>query len=721
MLSLLLLPTSIGTLLAAVHPHAELNRNRTTGNSVVVYGATAAGVTAAVAAAREGAQVTLINDRANVGGMTSGGLGKTDVGISAAIGGQAAAFYEAMGTYYNLSLPILDKPLINVQPEHCDPAARPCRYYGFEPSVAEAYLRRQLEGAGVELLEQEHVIALEMAAPPSKAIAALVTNTSRRIFGTVYVDASYEGDLLPLARVSHRIGREAASEYNESLAGVYTSGPYSTCRCSVSPWADATNKTLVASVQRGPLGPRGSADKKVQAYDFRVTLTNDSANAIPITKPEDYDPAQFEYLRRLHTHRQPLRPGVLNVSGGRWCLIPTGKGNVGGFSKTDLNGEDLTGPNFAWDYPNASSWQARQVIWDRYVSYIKAHLWFLRSDPSVPMEIREAMGGWGWPKDEFLATGHFPHALYVREARRLVGTTVMTQQDVALGRHITKNESVGLGSYDYDAHYSQRVPCSCGGYFGVQDEGGIPHGGRKMFQVPRAAIVPKSTECSNLVVPVCASATHIGLSAMRLEPTYMILGESAGILAALSAKYNVSVQNVPYMSLLRPKLLAAQQRLEAPPSAPVIAQQPFTCIQAWDRCIQMSAEDASKGSWPNRTYNESSCAGSCSSLGPKEWLANVGEFTRNGTGTLVARKNTWLKKSEMNSAALPPSEKQDVPARSQIKLANGPGLPPESRQGNYWLIECAEIGCGLAAPEISQYRTESSSKVHWWDGTFCDS
>ena len=164
------------------------------------------------------------------------------------------------------------------------------------------------------------------------------------------------------------------------------------------------------------------------------------------------------------------------------------------------NGEDLTGPGFAWDYPNASSWEARQVIWQRYESYIKGHLWFLKSDPTVSATIRDAMRQWGWPKDEFEATGHFPHAMYIREARRLVGAVVMTQHDAATGHNLSKNESVGLGSYDYDSHYAQRVPCSCGGhersgssyYYGVQEEGGIPHGGRSMFQVPRAGMKPSS-------------------------------------------------------------------------------------------------------------------------------------------------------------------------------------------------------------------------------------
>ena len=499
MMALLLLVA----LLAVATTHGA-DASSSSDSTVVVYGATAAGVTAAVSAAREGARVVLINDRANVGGMTSGGLGKTDVGLSAVIGGQAAAFYEAMGTYYNLSLPIQGTPLINVRPEHCDPSARPCRYYAFEPKVAEAYLRRQLEAADVELIEREHVVSLEMQAAPSTAIAALTTNTTRRIAADVFVDATYEGDLLPLAGVSHRMGREAASEYNESLGGVYTSlkdYPRSACQCGVSPWADAQNKTLIASVQPGPVGEAGAADSKVQAYDFRVTLTNDTANSIPITKPADYDPAQFEYLRRQHAHgNRQLKPGALNVSGGRWCLMPTGKGNVGGFSKTDLNGEDLTGPGFAWDYPNASSWEARQVIWQRYESYIKGHLWFLKSDPTVSATIRDAMRQWGWPKDEFEATGHFPHAMYIREARRLVGAVVMTQHDAATGHNLSKNESVGLGSYDYDSHYAQRVPCSCGGhersgssyYYGVQEEGGIPHGGRSMFQVPRAGMKPSS-------------------------------------------------------------------------------------------------------------------------------------------------------------------------------------------------------------------------------------
>jgi hypothetical protein len=234
-----------------------------------------------------------------------------------------------------------------------------------------------------------------------------------------------------------------------------------------------------------------------------------------------------------------------------------------------------------------------------------------------------------------------------------------------------------------------------------------------MFQVPRAAIVPKPTECSNLVVPVCASATHIGLSAIRLEPTYMILGESAGILAALSAEHALAVQRVPYEGLLRPRLLAARQRVEAPAPAPPAPPQPFICVGAWDRCIQVSGRDTPKGGWPNRTHSESTCGGACSPLAPGEWLANAGQFTRAGGETvLVARKDTWLKKSEMSSVALPALEKRKAGVGQRIALA----APPQSRQGDYWLVKCAKAGCGLRGV----VEPRDASGTLWWDGTFCD-
>jgi hypothetical protein len=712
--------------------------------SVVVYGATAAGVTAAVAAAREmgsssssssnqrqqqssrrRASPCLIGDRGNVGGMTTGGLGKTDVGISAAIGGQAAAFYEAMGVYYNLSLPIMNRPLLNVQPQPCRPNLQPCRYYGFEPSVAEAYLRKQLSTAGVRLFLRQHVTGVEMTTTNSAplhapSIVSLLTNTSQRFRGTVFVDATYEGDLLLYANVSHRWGREAAAEFNETLAGVYPS--FSKCNCDVSPWADAHNKTLITSLQPGPLGKAGEADAKIQAYDFRVTLTNDSANKIPIARPADYEPAQFEYLRRLHArHGWNASPG-LGLTGGRWCLMPTGKGNTGGFSKTDLNGEDLTGPSFAWAYPNAS-WQERHVVWERYVSYIRGHLYFLTSDPAINASIRDRVKRWGWPKDEFKQSGGFPHQLYVREARRMVGATVLSQRDVATGHDLTKQESVGLGSYDYDSHYAQRVPCSCGEgadtFFGVQDEGGIPHEGRNMFQIPRNAIVPQKNECSNLIVPVCLSATHIGLSAIRLEPTYMILGESAGILAALSAVRGLSVQAVPY-SELRLKLVAAKQTIDAPPPPPPKPRPVYACIQSWRRCVQLDpSKKQPPAGWPNATFSNSSCGGHCIPLASAEWLANAGEFSLEteepggNTSLVVSPKGSWLKKSEVNSGDLPASEKLKAPARRRIAIESG-----STRAGSYYLIRCAQgLSCGL---QISRDRPATHKGALWWDGTFCD-
>jgi hypothetical protein len=501
---------------------------------VVVYGATAGGVIAAVAAAREGKSVLLLEPGRHVGGMVSGGLGATDTGNRAAIGGYSREFFDRVRRHY-----VRKYGARSAQVKDCSAGFR------FEPHVAENVLREMLKEAKVEVLFGQRLAAV-------KKVGALLTRITTlagdEFAARVFIDASYEGDLMARAKVSYTVGREGRAQYGESLAGVQARSPAHQWPVKVSPF-DEKGK-LLPLVQPDPLAKPGSGDRLVQAYNFRVCMTRRKDNQVPFPKPAGYDPKRYELLARYLKLRPDLKVGQLMHP----VPMPNGKtdtNNNGPFS-TDHIGASR-------DYPEAD-YPRRERVWRDHVEYVQGFLYFLASDAAVPAKLRAEMRSWGLAKDEFTDTGHWPHQLYVREARRMLGAYVMTQADITEKR--AKDDSVGLGSYNADSHHVQRVPAPGGG---VINEGDFQVPVRP-YAIPYRCLVPRPAECENLLVPVCLSSSHVAYGTVRMEPVFMILGQASGVAAALALDGKTSVQKVP-AEKLRAKL-EAQEAVLSPDAVP---------------------------------------------------------------------------------------------------------------------------------------------------------
>jgi hypothetical protein len=512
---------------------------------VVVYGGTAGGVIAAVAAAREGKQVLLLEPGRHVGGMVSGGLGATDAGNRAAIGGYAREFFDRVRAYYV---------------KKYGPGSRPVHdcsdgFY-FEPHVAEHIFREMLREAKVQVVFGQTLQGVEKKGAEIQSIRLVDTGfaataapaqepeRSLTVRGKVWIDAGYEGDLMARAGVRYTLGREGRDHHNEPLAGVQAHSPAHQWPVAVSVFGPGGK--LLPFVQAGPAGKPGAGDRKVQAYNFRLCLTRRPDLRVPFSRPEHYDPARYELLARYLARRPGLKAGQLMHP----VPMPNGKtdtNNNGPFS-TDHIGA-------SWDYPEAD-YPARARIRRDHVEYTQGFFWFLANDPRVPRPLRDEMQGWGLAKGEFEDGGHWPHQLYVREARRMLGVYVMTQADVTT--HRTKEDSVGLGSYNADSHHVQRVP-GAGGAALNEGDFQVPV---KPYAIPYRSLVPKARECTNLLVPVCMSASHVAYGTIRMEPVYMILGQASGVAAALAVDGGMTVQDVP-AARLRERLRAQKAVLSA--------------------------------------------------------------------------------------------------------------------------------------------------------------
>jgi hypothetical protein len=473
---------------------------------VCVYGGTPGGVTAAVQAARMGKKTILVVFGRHVGGMTSGGLSATDAGNEKAIGGMALEFYHRVG-----------------------------KLRGFRPSEAEAAFRAMLKDAGVPIYLEHR---LKDVTKEGNRITTLRVENGNAFKAQVFVDATYEGDLLAAAGVSFTVGREGNGKYGEKHNGVFF-GPFHNFNVKVDPYKVEGKKDsgLLWGVSAAAPGKPGQGDAKVQAYDFRMWLT-DAADRLPFPKPAGYDLERYALLLRyLKKQPKPVMPFQLNRGD---C------NNSGGFSTDYIGGAD------AW--PQAD-YRTREKIYQDHVNYQQGLMWFMANDPEVPEDLRSKVRAFGLPKDEFQETGGWPHELYVREGRRMVGAYVATEANCA-GEVEAKN-SVGLASYTMDSHNCQRVVIDGG----ARNEGDVQIRVPRPYPVDYRSLTPKEEECANLLVPVCLSASHIAYGSIRMEPVYMILGQSAGTAAALAIDGKTSVGKVDYAKL-RERLLADKQILK---------------------------------------------------------------------------------------------------------------------------------------------------------------
>ncbi|HUE21725.1 MAG TPA: FAD-dependent oxidoreductase [Bryobacteraceae bacterium] len=486
---------------------------------VVVYGGTAGGVMAAVNAARAGMRVALLEPGRHLGGMVSGGLSATDVGKKEVIGGYALEFYLRAGRRYDMA-------------QYGQEAA-----WMMEPHVAEEILRQMLREAGVTVM-MEHQLREKDGVTKVGATIRQITMASGDSFGaSVFVDSSYEGDLMAQSGVSYTWGREGTSQYGESLAGVRAKTEGHQFKVNLPPYDGKGN--LLPEIDRGPRGEAGAADRKVQAYNYRLCFSNDPANQTPFARPAGYDPERYELLARLLKARLQAEGAAPKVSTLLSIIrVPNHKADVnnnGPFS-TDYLGA-------SWAYPNAS-YEMRKHIEQAHRDYTAGLLYFLANDAQVPAGTRDEMNQWGLCKDEFTDSGNWPFQLYVREARRMVGEFVMTQKD--LQTDLTKPDAIGMGSYNSDSHNVDRIVDSDGF---VRNEGNmeVPV---KPYQIPYRIMLPKRGEAVNLLVPVGFSASHVAYSSVRMEPQYMILGQAAGEAAAMAVRGKCAVQEIDTSALL---------------------------------------------------------------------------------------------------------------------------------------------------------------------------
>ena len=522
---------------------------------VIIYGGTSAAIMAAVQVKRMGKSVIVVSPDKHLGGLSSGGLGFTDTGNKEVIGGLAREFYQRLYAHYQQPGSWKwQQPNEYGNKGQGTPAIDGSNrtMWIFEPHAAEQIFEDLVRENKLTVYRNEW---LDRVTEGRSARGVQKTGTTVRSFrtlsgityqGQMFIDATYEGDLMAAAGVSYHVGREANSQYGEQhngvQVGVFQHGHH--FDANISPYKTPGNagSGLLAEVSADEPGPNGSADHKIQAYCYRMCLSNHPDNRIPFPKPDGYDPARYDLLARVYA-------AGWHETFNKYDPIPNRKtdtNNHGPFST------DYIGKNY--DYPEATYEHRRAIIRDHEL-YQKGLMYFLQNDPRVPADVHQAMQQWGLPKDEFVDNGGWSHQLYIREARRMVGGFLMKEAD-ALGKTAVPN-SVGMGSYALDAHNSQRFVQKDGF---VQDEGDIGIHPDKPYSIAYGSILPKETECSNLLVPVCVSATHIAYGSIRMEPVFMILGQSAATAAVLAIQNKTTPQQLPYEKL-KLALLNDGQRL----------------------------------------------------------------------------------------------------------------------------------------------------------------
>jgi len=504
---------------------------------VIVYGATPSGVCAAVGAAREGASVILLEPSLHVGGVNSGGLSFSDSNQMqrAALKGLFEEFHQRIEADYKsrgITLPYAV-------------AEKDQKVWTYEPHVAARVTTALLKEAGVTVLV-DHI--LTGITKHGSRLTGIITSKNGTFTAKSFVDATYEGDLMAAAGVSWTIGREGRKEFNESLAGKqYPKKPMPISGL------DARGDLLPLITTKNA-GPEDEGDRNVMVYSFRLCLTDNVQNRVAFPEPARYDPARFEAVRRYLAVES--KPVVL------WDLYPLPGGKFdanNGIGRQFSMG--IIGGGNAW---SESGPEGRARIWEEHKQYTLEMYKFLTTDPGVPQTVRDSLGRYGLCKDEFASTGHWSPQLYVREGRRMRGAHVMTQADILT--EFSKPDSIAVASFPIDSHDCQRVARGDGE---VINEGTIfparlpDHKRGPSYQVPYRSITPQDGECTNLLVPVALSATHVAYSSIRVEPAWMVIGHSAGIAAALTAKGGQDVQKLPYAAL-QERLLAQKQVLEIP-------------------------------------------------------------------------------------------------------------------------------------------------------------
>ncbi len=489
---------------------------------LVIYGGTSAGIVAAVQARRMGLRVIIIEPTSRIGGLSSGGLGDTDFGNKETIGGISLEFYKHVGQKYGQDL----------------------AQWKFEPKIALAIFQDWIEEHNIEVLFEERLDQSNGVILTANRIQAIRMESGKEIMGSMFMDAGYEGDLMKAAGVTYTTGREANALYGERYNGIQTGNALKNqLPVGIDPYRIKGDRTsgLLPGVNADAGGQDGEGDHRVQAYCYRMCLTDNPDNRIMIERPTDYDDSEYELMFRAMACGQSEFFKLVPVPNGK-----TDSNNNSGMS-TDYIG-------FNYNYPEAD-YEARKRIAFAHEMYQRGLIWTLQNHPRTPVEVRNFYKEWGLPKDEFLDNGHWTPQLYIRESRRMVSSTVMNENHIVLRTPVV--DSVGMGSYTMDSHNTQRY-VSTDGY--VVNEGDVQIKLDAPYSISYGSIVPKEEECMNLFVPVCLSTSHIAYGTIRMEPVFMVLGQSAATAAALAIEKDISIQHVDY-SALRKRLLEDGQVL----------------------------------------------------------------------------------------------------------------------------------------------------------------
>ncbi len=506
-------------------------------SDVVVYGSTPGGFCAAIAAAREGASVILLEPTTHVGGLSTGGLSHCD--------SNQMRRETLMGLFDEWHRRVVKDYTDRGLAAPYTPALKDAAKWTFEPHVAMRVTLAMLKEADVTVLTERCLTAVRKN---GTRITSVVTKDGA-FSARVFVDGSYEGDLMAAAGVDWAIGREGRAEFGESFAGKQ----YPKKEMDISGFDDAGN--LLPLVTTSDAGPRDAGDRNVMTYSFRLCLTRDAANMVPMPAPAHYDPARFELARRA------FKAGVRGVG---LDLYPLPGGKLDG--NNSIQGQislGLVGGCNTWHTADEAG---RAGIWEDHKQYTLEFLHFLRTDPAVPKKIRDGFASLGLCKDEFAGTAHFPPALYVRESRRMKGMHVLSQRDITDSPE--KDDAIAISSFPMDSHDCQRIALKGGG---VINEGTVlpvrvpGTGFGYAYHVPYRSVLPQAAQCTNLLVPVALSSTHAAMASLRIEGAWMVIGQGTGVAAALAAKQNASVQDLPY-PVLRKRLLAQGQMLQLPPT-----------------------------------------------------------------------------------------------------------------------------------------------------------
>jgi len=541
-----LLPSAVLTLSLPIFSSAAAPQKA----DLIVYGGTSGGITAAIQAKRLGCSVILIEPTRFLGGLTTGGLGATDIGNKGAIGGMSREFYRRIKQYYQDEKVWIHSPKPKDNGEDTQ--------WTFEPGVATKIYDAMITEAAVPVVFGERLDLKTGVKKDGARITEIVMESGARFAGSMFIDATYEGDLMAKAGVSYHVGREANATYNETLNGVQTArATKHQFTKDVDPYIipGDPKSGVLPGIQTEPSGPDGSGDHRLQAYNFRLTTTDVAANRVPWPKPSNYDPMRFELLLRnfeAGDQRVPWHP----------IFMPN--------RKTDTNNNfafstDNLGMNYG--YPEGD-YATRAAIIREHVDYTQGLMWTLANSPRVPEKVRAEFQRLGLAKDEFTDNHHWPRQLYVREVRRMISDYVMSEKNCL--RQEVIGDSVGMGAYNMDSHNVRRHITAEGK---VRNEGDIQVGS-KPYPISYRTIRPRAAECTNLLSPLVLSSSHIAFGSIRMEPVFMVLGQSAATAAVHAIQQKTTVQGIDYAKL-KTQLLADQQVLDfIPPPRPAASHMP---------------------------------------------------------------------------------------------------------------------------------------------------